>query len=178
MTVVSALHVHTEGIAPWAGALPDGSVNFGAWSLHFQLRVYCGFSCKWKCLSRVQLFVIQWTHSPWNSLGQNTRVGSRSLLQGTVYQLSHKGIPSILKWVVYPFSRGPSQPRNWTWVSCIAGGFFTNWAIRECNGTNFPLSHTGFCLPGWLSLQMYSHLPCQAAALPSPLQDILTNHLS
>ena len=24
-----------------------------------------------------------------------------------------------------------SQPRNWTGVSCTAGGFFTNWAIRE-----------------------------------------------
>ena len=23
------------------------------------------------------------------------------------------------------------QPRNWTWVSCIAGRFFTNWATRE-----------------------------------------------
>ena len=37
----------------------------------------------------------------------------------------------ILKWVALPFSRAPSQPRNWTGVSCIAGGFFTNWAIRE-----------------------------------------------
>ena len=32
----------------------------------------------------------------------------------------------ILEWVAYPFSRGSSQPRNQTWVSCIAGGFFTN----------------------------------------------------
>ena len=30
-----------------------------------------------------------------------------------------------------PFSRRSSQPRNQTGVSCIAGGFFTNWAIRE-----------------------------------------------
>ena len=30
----------------------------------------------------------------------------------------------ILEWVAYPFSRGSSQPRNQTWVSCIAGGFF------------------------------------------------------
>ena len=30
----------------------------------------------------------------------------------------------ILEWVAYPFSR------NQTRVSCIAGGFFTNWAIR------------------------------------------------
>ena len=37
----------------------------------------------------------------------------------------------ILEWVAFPFSRGSSQPRNWTGVSCIAGWFFTNWAIRE-----------------------------------------------
>ena len=37
----------------------------------------------------------------------------------------------ILEWVVFPFSRGSSRPRNWTRVSWIAGGFFANWAIRE-----------------------------------------------
>ena len=37
----------------------------------------------------------------------------------------------ILEWVAFPFSRGSSQPRDRTWVSCIAGGFFTNWGIRE-----------------------------------------------
>ena len=31
----------------------------------------------------------------------------------------------ILEWVAYPFSRGCSQPRNRTWASCIADGFFT-----------------------------------------------------
>ena len=31
----------------------------------------------------------------------------------------------ILKWVAIPFSRGSSQPRDWTQVSCIAGRFFT-----------------------------------------------------
>ena len=86
-------------------------------------------------------------YSPWNSLGQNTGVGSLSLLQRILptqgsnpgllhcrwilYQLSHKGSPRILDWVAYPFSSISSQPRNQTWVSCIAGGFFTNWAIRE-----------------------------------------------
>ena len=37
----------------------------------------------------------------------------------------------ILEWVVIPFSRGSSWPGDWTQVSCIAGGFFTNWATRE-----------------------------------------------
>ena len=86
-------------------------------------------------------------YSPWNSPDQNTGVGSLSLLQGIfptqglnpglphfrqiLYQLSHKGSPRILEWVAYPFSSGSSWPRNWTRVSCIAGRFFTNWAIGE-----------------------------------------------
>ena len=30
-----------------------------------------------------------------------------------------------LESVALPFSRGSSQPRDPTWISCIAGGFFT-----------------------------------------------------
>ena len=37
----------------------------------------------------------------------------------------------ILEWVAVSFSRGSSQARDQTWVSHIAGGFFTNWVIRE-----------------------------------------------
>ena len=48
-----------------------------------------------------------------------------------LYQLSHKGSPRTLEWAAYPFSRGSSWPRSRTGVSCIAGGFFTNWAMRE-----------------------------------------------
>ena len=37
----------------------------------------------------------------------------------------------VLEWVAFPFSRGSSQPRGWTGVSRLAGGFFTSWATRE-----------------------------------------------
>ena len=37
----------------------------------------------------------------------------------------------ILEWVAIPSSRAPSQTRDWTQVSCTAGGFFTIWATRE-----------------------------------------------
>ena len=30
----------------------------------------------------------------------------------------------ILEWVAFPFSRGPTQPKDRTQVSCIAGRFF------------------------------------------------------
>ena len=48
-----------------------------------------------------------WLYSPWNSPGQNTGVGSLSLLQGS------------------------SQPRDQTPVSHIAGRFFTSEATME-----------------------------------------------
>ena len=32
----------------------------------------------------------------------------------------------ILEWVAFPFSRGSSQPRDGTQVSCFAGRFFTS----------------------------------------------------
>ena len=97
----------------------------------------------WKCESHSVMSYSLWPHglfSPWNSPGQNTGVGSLSLLQGIfltqgsnpgllhcrqiLYQLSHKGSPRILEWVAYPFSSGSSRPRNWTGVSWIAGRFF------------------------------------------------------
>ena len=37
----------------------------------------------------------------------------------------------VLEFVVIPVSRGSSQPRDRTWVSHIAGRFFTVWATRE-----------------------------------------------
>ena len=37
----------------------------------------------------------------------------------------------VLEWVAISCSRGSSWPRDWIYVSCIAGRFFTLWAIRE-----------------------------------------------
>ena len=104
-------------------------------------------------LSRVILFVTPWTsaHQVPLSLGilqaKNTGIGCHTLLQGIfstqglnlgfphcrwiLYHLSHQGSPRILEWVAYTFSRGSSQPRNRTGVSCIAEGFFTSWATRK-----------------------------------------------
>ena len=106
---------------------------------------------KWKSLSRdwlchpmdhivhgiLQARILEWV------------VGSLSLLQGIfptqgsnpglphcrqiLYQLSHKGSPRILEWVVFPFSSGSSLPRNRTGVSCIAGRFSTSWATWEAH---------------------------------------------
>ena len=37
----------------------------------------------------------------------------------------------ILEWVTISFSRGSSQPREWTRVSCTGGTRFNLWATRE-----------------------------------------------
>ena len=37
----------------------------------------------------------------------------------------------ILEWVAMPSSRRSSWPRDWSWVSCTASRFFTNWASSE-----------------------------------------------
>ena len=37
----------------------------------------------------------------------------------------------ILLWVAIPSSREASQPRDWSQVSCIAGGLFSVWASKE-----------------------------------------------
>ena len=91
-------------------------------------------------------------YSPWNSPGQNTGVGSRSLLQGIfptqgldpglphfrriLYQLSHQESPRILEWVAYPFSSGSSWPRNQTRDSIL----HCRWILYQLSYQE--LSHT------------------------------------
>ena len=84
-----------------------------------------------KSFSHVKLFATPWTvYSP----GQNTGVGSLSLLlgifptqglnpglphcRGILYQLSHKGSPTILEWVAYSFSNG-SLASMWDECNCV-----------------------------------------------------------
>ena len=39
----------------------------------------------------------------------------------------------VLEWIAISFSKGSSQPRDWTQVFCTAGGFFTVRATREAH---------------------------------------------
>ena len=99
-------------------------------------------------------------YSPWNYPGQNTGVGSFPFSRGfsqpgieprsPAWQADSlpaepQGSLRTLKWVAYPLSSRSSRPRNWTRESCIAGGFFTHWAIRELSPSPKPQSQ--FPLP-------------------------------
>ena len=142
--------------------------------------------------SRLVASVSLWSHrlySPWTSPSQNTGVGSLSLLQGIfptqgsnpglphcrriLSSLSHKGSPRILEWVAYPFSSGSSQPRNRTRVPCIAGEFFTIWAMTEalmCQGQNlFCRRRVGCFGEGCIKL-LSTVTPLVCCQLISPLE--------
>ena len=94
-------------------------------------------NCKWKSLSRVWFF-----GTPWN-------IQCNGILQA-----------SILEWEAYPFSKGSSQSRNQSGVFYIAGGFFTNWAIRKAGQPGKPLKlsldiHSKFLstIPGFVLMR-------------------------
>ena len=86
---------------------------------------------------------------PWNSPGQNTAVGSQSLLQEIfptqgsnpglpqcrriLYQLSHKGSPRILEWVAYTF---PPQELNQGLLHC-------RWILYQLSYQGSPKNREG-----------------------------------
>ena len=55
-----------------------------------------------------------------------------------------------LECVAISFSRASSQPRDWTWVSCIAGRFCTIWAL-----TMYQTLCQGLCVD--YSMYLHSH---------------------
>ena len=64
---------------------------------------------KWKSLSRVQLFATPWTINPLSSPGQNSGVGSLSLLQGILpTQGLNPGLPHC-RWILYQLNHKGSQ---------------------------------------------------------------------
>ena len=69
-------------------------------------------------LKRSEVKVAQWCPTLWDPMNY------------TVHEILQA---RKLEWVVFPFSRGSAQPRDWTKVSCIAGRFFTYLAIMEAH---------------------------------------------
>ena len=86
-------------------------------------------------------------YSSWNSLGQNTEVGSLSLLQGIfpaqgsnpdlphcrwiLCQLSYQGSPRLLEWVAYPFLQQIFLTQE------------SNQCLLHCRQTLYQLSYQG-----------------------------------
>ena len=99
-----------------------------------------------------------------------------------LYQLSHKGSPRILGCSLSLLQRiFPTQESNWGLLSCITGGFFTSWAIREALSLflcQFSLLLSYSC-PAWFwgqkqagagtSLLVQRLQPCNAGCMGSIL---------
>ena len=71
----------------------------------------------------------------WSEVKWNHPVVSDSVTLWTVARSGssvHRTLQArILEWVAISFSRGSSQPRDRTWVSCIAGRCFILWITGE-----------------------------------------------
>ena len=110
----------------------------------------CYFSLSWLCLSFVFLlifkvilnFFIFWTINPYllfSSFDLSVHLLSCSVTQScpTLCNPMDCSLPGssvhgifqarMLEWIAIPFSRGSSQPRDWTQISYIAGRFFIIW---------------------------------------------------
>ena len=81
---------------------------------------------KWQSLSCVQLC------KPWTFTRQ------APVSTGFSRQEHWSGLP-------FPSPRGSSWPREWTWVSCIAGRFSTIWATREDQMAKIPNTENIVC---------------------------------
>ena len=116
------------------------------WSLRWWLAVFRNKAkVAQSCPTLCDLWTIQsmecsrpknWSGELFPSPGDlpNPEIKPRSpTLQADALPAEPPGNTRILEWVAYSFSSESSRPRKQTRVSCIAGRFFTNWAIRKPN---------------------------------------------
>ena len=103
-----------------------------------------------KSLSRVRLFATPWTVARQAPL-------SMGILQAR-----------ILEWVAMPSFRGSSQPRDWTQVYQIAGGFLTVWTTKEAHFSLVTLKRLAYELVdgrGYESQRLFYHKVHEAKTL-------------
>ena len=126
----------------------------------------------------------------------STVLQSNSVLDYTVHGILQA---RVLEWVAIPFSRGSSQPRNRTWVSCITGRFFTTelprkpcpitclaWGVPALvptgcwvgSGLGTVIQHVSYqecscgrIFPNMTAISVY--VPLVSCSLPTPLQESL-----
>ena len=131
--------------------------------IHFELILYIVLGRgptssfgRWTFRVFLAPFVENTDFSPWNSLGSpvenlwpNTCVHAYLFSRVWAWRATVHGVSQarILKWVPISFSRGSFWPRDRTWVSWVADGFFTVGATREDHTWGF--KSTCFILSYW-----------------------------
>ena len=97
--------------------------------------------------------LVQWSH--WSCIGKcEVKVAQSCPTLCDPLDYTVHGILQgrILEGSAFPFSRGSSQPRGQTQVSCIAGGFFSSWATRDKGGVGKDLTQIWVC-----QVECFSH---------------------
>ena len=127
-----AFYASPNSPSVWVALPPDASSCLAlSLSAPWSVVMFLVRSCSWwgfSVLSRVRLsHHVRLFATPW------TVVHQAPLSMGILQE-------RILEWVAMSFSRGSSQPRDWTQVSHIASGFFTVWATKEALPSLFTLS--------------------------------------
>ena len=121
----------------WASVFSSGKWEW--WQLHL---VWCHSV---GCSAITAMWALRWLNSTrmwqvWWRFAFQTLTVSPSVMSDSCEPMdcsppgsSVRGIlqARILEWGAISFSRRSSWPRDWTWVSCIAGRFFTIWATRQ-----------------------------------------------
>ena len=157
----------------WCGSVPLGPLVSLSLPLHFPLfpsRPHSALGLERKSgrkqaediriMSQCLLLFNSWKVF-WSSSESRSVVSDSSQPQGLGF--SRHGIlqARILEWVVIPFSRGSSRPKDRTQVSYIAGSFFINWATREAQ-TTFGAGAGGHFHPSHLLAPLHNDLPGHA----------------
>ena len=97
---------------------------FVLWMVSFALQ-------KFFSLTRSNLFIFAVVSFVWWARSKKILL-CPTLCNPTDYITVHGILQArILESAAVPYSRGSSQPRDQTQVSCIVGWFFTSWATRE-----------------------------------------------
>ena len=79
-----------------------------------------------------QARILEWVAFPFSGDLPNPGIEHRSpTLHADSLPAELQGKPKNTGVGSLPFSSRSFQPRNWTGVSFISGGFFINWAVRE-----------------------------------------------
>ena len=118
--------------------IPLATLNEHPWEVHLTPRpsapVYSTDRATMNSAQSIRGKQDQYFYPPTPSeLSQGVKVAQSCLtlcdpMDHTVHGILQARIPD---WVIFPFSRESSQPRDWTQVCHIAGRFFTSWATRE-----------------------------------------------
>ena len=147
----------TSGESVWFTLYWWGEVweSYSSWSLEWCLSLCWEWNWKWKWKS-------VWVAFPFSRGSSHPGIKPRSpMLQVDSLPAEPQGKPKNAGVGSLSLLSRSSQPRNQTGVPCIAGGFFTNWAIREAPRMDLVVD----LICGSACLSLARHLQSQLAGM-------------